>query len=96
VRRSRRAALLARQQLLSRDRLAQKLGETLTVMIDGPAGRGQWAARTAGSAWEVDGGVVVEGTGLVPGQLATVRVPAARPTASGDSRARGSRCDEYQ
>jgi len=53
------------------------------VMIDGPAGAhgaagsGQWAARTAGSAWEVDGGVVVEGTGLVPGQLATVRITGA-------------------
>jgi len=46
-------------------------------MIDGRAGRGQWAARTAGSAWEVDGGVVVDGTGLVAGQLATVRVTGA-------------------
>jgi hypothetical protein len=46
-------------------------------MIDGAAGRGQWAARTAGSAWEVDGGVVVEGVGLTPGQLATVRVTGA-------------------
>ena len=77
VRRSRRAQLLARQQVLSRDRLARRIGETLTVMIDGPAARGQWAARTAGSAWEVDGGVVVEGTGLTPGQLATVRVTGA-------------------
>ena len=77
VRRARRAKLLARQQALSRDRLARRIGERVKVMIDGPAGRGQWAARTAGSAWEVDGGVVVEGTGLVPGQLATVRVTGA-------------------
>ncbi len=77
VRRARRAALLARQQVLSRERLARRIGETLTVMVDGPAGRGQWAARTAGSAWEVDGGVVVEGDVLVPGQLATVRVTGA-------------------
>jgi len=77
VRRSRRAALLARQQVLSRDRLAKRIGTSVRVMIDGPEGRGQWAARTAGSAWEVDGGVVVEGTGLVPGQLATVRVTGA-------------------
>ncbi len=40
VRRSRRAALLARQQVLSRERLARRIGEQLTVMIDGPAGRG--------------------------------------------------------
>ena len=77
VRRSRRAALLARQQVLSRERLARRIGEQLTVMIDGPAGRGQWAARTTGSAWEVDGGVVVEGTGLSPGQLVSVRVTGA-------------------
>jgi len=77
VRRARRAKLLARQQVLSRDRLARRIGERVQVMIDGPAGRGQWAARTAGSAWEVDGGVVVDGTGLVAGQLATVRVTGA-------------------
>jgi ribosomal protein S12 methylthiotransferase len=63
--------------VLSHERLARRIGETLTVMIDGPARRGQWAARTSGSAWEVDGGVVVEGEGLVPGQLATVRVTGA-------------------
>jgi len=77
VRRSRRARLLGRQQELSRRRLARRIGDSLTVMVDGPAGRGQWAARAAGSAWEVDGGVVVEGTGLSPGQLATVRVTGA-------------------
>jgi len=77
VRRARRAKLLGRQQALSRDRLARRIGERVQVMIEGPAGRGQWAARTAGSAWEVDGGVVVDGAGLVPGQLATVRVTGA-------------------
>jgi len=77
VRRARRAKLLARQQELSRDRLARRIGDRVQVMIDAPAGRGQWAARTAGSAWEVDGGVVVDGAGLVPGQLATVRITGA-------------------
>ena len=46
-------------------------------MIDGPAGRGQWAARTAGQAFEVDGGVVVEGEDLTPGEIVTVRVTGA-------------------
>jgi len=46
-------------------------------MIDGPANRGAWAARTAGQAWEVDGGVVVEGEGLTPGDVVTVRVTGA-------------------
>jgi len=83
TRRSRRAKLLAAQQRLSRERLAGRIGERLTVMVDGPApgdGRGgpaRWAARTAGSAWEVDGGVVVEGDNLAAGQLATVRVTGA-------------------
>jgi ribosomal protein S12 methylthiotransferase len=73
-RRSRRARLLELQQRLSRERLAQRIGETLTVMIDGPSGRGQWAARATGSAFEVDGGVVVEGDDLHPGSLVQVRV----------------------
>ena len=77
TRRSRRAKLLAKQQRLSHERLARRIGETATVMIDGPAGRRQWAARTTGSAYEVDGVVVVEGDNLVPGQLATVRITGA-------------------
>lgn len=79
TRRSRRARLLARQQQLSRERLSRRIGETMKVMIDGPAGNdgGLWAARSAGSAWEVDGGVVVEGEHLVPGQCVTVRVTGA-------------------
>ncbi len=79
ARRSRRARLLARQQQLSRERLARRIGETMHVMIDGPAGErdGLWAARSSGSAWEVDGSVVVEGENLVPGQIVPVRVTGA-------------------
>ena len=76
-RRSRRARLLGAQQRLSAERLSRRIGTTTTVMIDGPAGRHQWAARTAGQAFEVDGGVVVEGEHLAPGQLATVRITGA-------------------
>ena len=54
----------------------------ITVMIDGPTasprdkrhGPGEYAARTVGSAWEVDGGVVVEGGDLEPGTLQPVTV----------------------
>lgn len=74
---SRRAKLLALQQKLSKERLARRIGERVEVMIDGPAGRGQWAARTAGQAWEVDGGVVVEGENLTPGEKIPVRVTGA-------------------
>jgi len=65
------------QQGLSRARNARRVGERVTVMIDGPLGRNQYAARTAGSAFEVDGGVVVEGRDLVPGTLVQVRVMGA-------------------
>ncbi|MGH7731477.1 MAG: hypothetical protein ACRENJ_09560, partial [Candidatus Eiseniibacteriota bacterium] len=54
------------------------------VMIDGPVagdpprpGPGRHAARTAGSAWEVDGQVAVEGDHLEPGSLVSVRVTGA-------------------
>jgi len=77
VRRHRRARLLAKQQRLSHARLSRRVGERVGVMIDGPAGSGRWAARTAGSAFEVDGGVIVEGDGLSPGRLASVRVTGA-------------------
>jgi ribosomal protein S12 methylthiotransferase len=74
VRRRRRARLLALQQQLSRERLRRRIGEVVPVLIDGPAGHGHYAARTAGSAWEVDGGVVVEGEHLQPGTLVKVRI----------------------
>jgi ribosomal protein S12 methylthiotransferase len=77
ARRTRRARLLALQQGLARARNVRRLGEKLTVMIDGPAGRNQYAARTAGSAFEADGGVLVEGDGLVAGTLVDARVTGA-------------------
>src|SRR4029079_15091752 len=76
-RRHRRARLLGLQQKLSRGRLSEQIGKRVQVMVDGPAGRGQWAARTAGSAWEADGGVVVDGDGLEPGRIVDVRVTGA-------------------
>ena len=33
--------------------------------------------RSKGSAWEVDGGVVVEGEGLTPGDVVEVRITGA-------------------
>ncbi len=77
VRRARRARLLELQQRLARARNARRLGQRLTVMIDGPAGGNQYAARTSGSAFEADGGVLVDGQGLVPGTLVEARVTGA-------------------
>ena len=85
TRRSRRARLLELQQRLSRQRLARRIGERVAVMVDGPArgagrasgGRERYAARTAGSAYEVDGGVVLEGHGLAAGTLVPARITGA-------------------
>jgi ribosomal protein S12 methylthiotransferase len=84
TRKRRRARLLEIQQKVSHERLSRRIGERITVMIDGPAaadpardGQRQYAARTAGSAWEVDGGVAVEGDHLEPGSLVPVRVTGA-------------------
>jgi len=57
-------------------------------MIDGPIAepraatpgapaRPRWAARTSGMAFEVDGGVVVEGGAHLPGEVVDVRVTGA-------------------
>jgi tRNA A37 methylthiotransferase MiaB len=89
VRRQRRARLLALQQQLSGERLRRRIGETMKVMIDGPwaapragamngaAAPASWAARTTAMAFEVDGGVVVEGGDFRPGDLVDVRVTGA-------------------
>jgi ribosomal protein S12 methylthiotransferase len=69
--------LLALQQRLSKERLARRVGERVTVMVDAEAGRGQWAGRLAGSAWEVDGAVVIEGENLEPGRLVRARITGA-------------------
>src|SRR4029434_5546443 len=79
-RRSRRARLLALQQRISAERLRERVGEKTTVMVDGRAGRRRpntWAARTPGQAFEVDGGVMLEGEDLVPGELVEARITGA-------------------
>jgi tRNA A37 methylthiotransferase MiaB len=94
VRRQRRARLLTLQQRLSAERLRARIGERLTVMIDGPSedfgarssaaaaampnrASAAWVGRSSGMAFEVDGGVVVEGGDFRPGDLAEVRVTGA-------------------
>ncbi len=75
---------------VSAARMARRVGSAVTVMIDGGheevpgAGRG-YAARTAGSAWEVDGAVRIDDEGgsrageRPAGSLARVRVTGATP-----------------
>ena len=77
VKESRRARLLTLQQEISARRLKQRVGTVETVLVDGPAEKGRWLARTQGEAYEVDGGVFVEGAGLAPGRFARVRITGA-------------------
>jgi len=86
ARRSRRARLLAHQQRLSAARMARRVGSIVTTMIDGwEEAAGGYAARTAGSAWEVDGGVRIDDEcapgrgGRAAGSLARVRVTGSTP-----------------
>jgi len=85
ARRSQRARLLAHQQRLSAARMARKVGSAVMVMIDGCSADGGHVARTAGSAWEVDGGVQIEAedacgrSARVAGSLARVRVMGSTP-----------------
>ncbi len=77
VKASRRERLLLLQQGISTRRLARRVGRVETVLIDGPAAEGRWLARTQGEAYEVDGGVFVEGSDLSPGSFVRVRITGA-------------------
>jgi ribosomal protein S12 methylthiotransferase len=77
VKASRRDRLLSLQQSISARRLAARVGRIETVLVDGPAADGRWAARTQGEAYEVDGNVFVDGPHLHPGAVARVRITGA-------------------
>ncbi len=77
IKESRRERLLVLQQEISARRLKQRVGGVETVLVDGPADGGRFLARTQGEAYEVDGGVFVEGPGLAPGAFAQVRITGA-------------------
>src|SRR5262249_3748995 len=74
VKASRRDRLLLLQHAISTKKLAARVGERTTALIDGPEEDGRWAARTQGEAYEVDGNVFVEGEGLQAGDFVPVRI----------------------
>jgi ribosomal protein S12 methylthiotransferase len=77
VKEERRARFMKRQEKISKQRLARKVGKTLTVLVDevGPDGA---IARSSADAPEIDGVVHVEpAAGLKPGAFARVRVTRA-------------------
>jgi len=72
LKQERLARFMEQQARISRERLAQKKGRTLTVMVDEIAEGGIATGRTQGDAPEIDGVVIVEyGRDLQPGD----RVP---------------------
>ncbi|MFN3397282.1 MAG: 30S ribosomal protein S12 methylthiotransferase RimO, partial [Sulfurimicrobium sp.] len=77
VKLERQARLMELQAEISAARLAQKIGRTLTVLVDEVDEEGA-VARSMGDAPEIDGLVYVEdGTGLKPGDFVSVTVEDA-------------------
>ena len=74
VKEERRARFMALQETISAQRLASKLGQTLTVLVDEVEGT-QARARSSADAPEIDGTVHIAGAkGLKAGEFAMVRV----------------------
>ncbi|MHB1676855.1 MAG: 30S ribosomal protein S12 methylthiotransferase RimO [Sulfuriferula sp.] len=70
----RRARLMERQADISADRLANRIGKTLTVLIDEITEEGA-IGRSYADAPEIDGAVVIEqAEGLVVGEFAQVKI----------------------
>jgi ribosomal protein S12 methylthiotransferase len=77
VREERRARFMAVQAKISEVRLARRVGQTLTVLVDGHDGTAA-IARSVGDAPEIDGIVrVAGGSDLAAGTFAAVRITAA-------------------
>jgi len=74
VQQERLARLMLLQEEISEQRLARKVGQTLTVLVDEAGGEGA-VARSSADAPEIDGLVYIEdGQRLKPGEFAEVRV----------------------
>lgn len=74
IKEERRARLMGRQADISADRLAARIGQTLTVLIDEISEEGA-IGRSYADAPEIDGVVIIEeAAGLVPGEFATVKI----------------------
>jgi ribosomal protein S12 methylthiotransferase len=77
IREERRARLMALQETISARRLAEKVGETLTVLVD-EVGEDGAVARGPGDAPEIDGQVLIPEPGdMRVGELYRVRVTGA-------------------
>ncbi len=70
--------LMAAQQIISARRLQQKVGKRVNVIIDEVADR-EAIGRSEGDAPEIDGKVLISGTGFAVGDIVTVTVERAGP-----------------
>jgi len=78
VKEDRRERFMAVQAKISAQRLARRVGQTLTVLVDGHAEDGTAVARSAADAPDIDGTVTIrQGRKLATGTFARVVVTAA-------------------
>ena len=75
IKKSRIEDLMLAQQEVAFAKARGKIGQTVEVLIDRPAGKeGRWIGRTAGQAPEIDSVIHVEGANLHAGKIVTTRV----------------------
>lgn len=72
----RRRELMEAQAAISRRRLSQRVGSVVDCLLEEPVGPRLWLGRTAFDAPEVDGGIVLTGSGQA-GKLVRARVTGA-------------------
>jgi ribosomal protein S12 methylthiotransferase len=78
VKEGRRARFMAVQARISAARLARRIGQTLTVLVDGHEADGTAVARSAADAPDIDGTVrVAKGGKLAAGTFARVKIEGA-------------------
>ena len=78
LKQQRLARFMETQAEISTQRLARKVGKTLTVLVDNITSEGEAIARSPADAPEIDGVVIIEsGAGLTAGEFARVRITAA-------------------
>ena len=77
VQQERLQRLMALQESISREKLAESLGRRLTVLVDEALEDGRLLARSAAEAPEIDGVIVVEEARAAPGDFLEVEITAA-------------------
>jgi ribosomal protein S12 methylthiotransferase len=75
IKTSRVEDLMLAQQEVAFAKAREKVGQTVEVLVDRPAGKGgRWIGRTAGQAPEIDSVVHLEGANLHPGKIVATKV----------------------